>query len=228
LFEALAEALRGAGATGLAAAFAWGVLSVILSPCHLASIPLVVAFVSGRGRISTARAFGLSSLFAGGILVTIALAGAATALMGRVAGDLGSWVNYIVAAIFLLTGLCLLDVLKPPWTPPGNVAGQSKGAPAAFFMGLVFGIALGPCTFAFMVPVLAIAFKSAAEAPLYSAGLLTAYGAGHCLVIAAAGTSTELVQKYLDWNERSKGAVVLKKVCGLLIIAGGLYLIYVA
>ena len=47
-------------------------------------------------------------------------------------------------------------------------------------------------------------------------------------MIVVAGTSTELVQRYLDWNEGSKGAVILKKVCGVLVLVGGLYLIYVA
>jgi cytochrome c-type biogenesis protein len=30
------------------------------------------------------------------------------------------------------------------------------------------------------------------------------------------------------WNERSRGAVVLKIICGVLVILGGLYLIYSA
>jgi cytochrome c-type biogenesis protein len=30
----------------------------------------------------------------------------------------------------------------------------------------------------------------------------------------------------LNWNEQSKGAVLLKRVCGLLVLLAGLYLIY--
>ena len=56
--------------------------------------------------------------------------------------------------------------------------------------------------------------------------LLLTYGVGHCSVIVLAGTSTEVVQRYLNWNERSRGAVILKKVCGALVLVGGLYLIY--
>ena len=44
--------------------------------------------------------------------------------------------------------------------------------------------------------------------------------------IVLAGTFTEVVQRYMDWNERSKGAVVLRKVCGVCVLAAGLYLIY--
>jgi cytochrome c-type biogenesis protein len=32
----------------------------------------------------------------------------------------------------------------------------------------------------------------------------------------------------MDWNEKSKGALVVRKVCGVLVLLGGVYLIYVA
>jgi cytochrome c-type biogenesis protein len=54
------------------------------------------------------------------------------------------------------------------------------------------------------------------------------YGIGHCGVIAVAGISTEWIQRYKDWNVESRGAFRLKKVCGILVILGGLYLIYIA
>ena len=97
---------------------------------------------------------------------------------------------------------------------------------AAFILGLVFGIALGPCTFAYMAPMLGVTFRLATTNLLYGVLLLLVYGIGHCSVIVLAGTSTELVQQYMNWNERSKGAVILKKVCGVLVLLGGVYLIY--
>jgi cytochrome c-type biogenesis protein len=105
---------------------------------------------------------------------------------------------------------------------------KRKGLLAALFLGLVFGIALGPCTFAYMAPLLAVAFKLAATDFLYGALLLLAYGAGHCVVIVAAGTSTELVQRFLNWNEQSKGIAVVKSICGTLVLFGGVWLIYSA
>ena len=47
-------------------------------------------------------------------------------------------------------------------------------------------------------------------------------------MIVLAGTFTEVVQRYLNWNEKSKGSLILKKVCGALVLLGGLYLIYTA
>ncbi len=228
LFSSLSHAVEGAPLLALGASAVWGILSIVLSPCHLASLPLIVGFISGQGRVSTARAGGIATLFAVGILITIAAIGAITAAAGRMMGDVGRWGNYFVAAIFFLVGLHLVGVIPMPWSGPGQVGMKRKGLLAAFMLGLVFGIALGPCTFAFMAPMLGVTFKLAATNVLYGALLLLAYGVGHCSVIVLAGTFTEVVQHYLNWNEKSKGAAILKKVCGVLVILGGLYMLYLA
>jgi len=228
LFTTLTHAVEGSIPVALAAAFLWGVLSILLSPCHLASIPLIVGFISEQ-RVETARrAFAIAGLFSLGILVTIALIGAVTAALGRMLGDVGPWGNYAVAAIFFLVGLHLLDVIPLPFSGPGNIGLKRRGLLAAFILGLVFGIALGPCTFAYMAPVLAVTVKMAATHAVFAALLLTCYGLGHCGVIVAAGTFTEVVQRYLRWNERSRGAVILRRVCGVLVLLGGVYLVYTA
>jgi len=228
LFTGLSHAVEGAPWLALSAALCWGVLSIILSPCHLASIPLIIGFIGNQGRISTRHAFGISLLFAVGILLTICLIGFATASAGRLMGDVGAYGNYFAAAIFLAVGLHLLGVIPMPWSGPGQVKLKRKGLLAAFILGLAFGVALGPCTFAFMAPVLGVTFKLAHTSPLFSAFLLCVYGVGHCSVIVLAGTFTGLVQGYLNWNERSKGTAILKKICGLLVLIGGLYLVYTA
>jgi len=76
--------------------------------------------------------------------------------------------------------------------------------------------------------MLAVTFRLASTALLYGVLLLMVYGLGHCSVIVLAGTCTELVQKYMNWTEKSKGAVIIKRVCGVLVLLGGIYLIYVA
>ena len=228
LFTTLTHAVEGTPVIAVIAAFVWGILSVLLSPCHLASIPLVVGFIDKQGRMSTRRAFAISVLFAGGILVTIAAIGVITAAAGRMLGDVGPYGNYFVAAIFFVVGLHLLDVIPMPWSGPGQVGMKRKGLLAALILGLVFGIAIGPCTFAYMAPMLGVTFKLAATQAVYGALLLLAYGIGHCSVIIVAGTSAGWVQRYMNWNEKSKGTDVIKKICGILVILGGLYLIYAA
>lgn len=228
LLTSLSQAVTGAPLIALGAAAGWGVLSIILSPCHLASVPLIVGFIDGQEQMSTRRAFIISNLFAVGILLSIALIGLLTALAGRMLGDLGPWGNWLVAGIFFLFGLHLWGLVPLPWSGPGQVGTQRKGLMAALFLGAIFGVALGPCTFAFMGPVLGVAFAEATNNMIYASLLLLAYGLGHCAIIVFAGTFTEKVQRYLDWNERSKGTLWVKRVCGLLVIAGGIWLIYSA
>ena len=228
LFTVLTHAVEGTPAIALGAAFVWGILSILLSPCHLASIPLIVGFIDEQGRIATRRAFLISTVFSVGILITIGAIGVITAAAGRMMGDVGRWGNYFVAAIFFVVGLHLLGVIPMPWSGPGQVGMKRKGMLAAFILGLVFGIAIGPCTFAYMAPMLGVTFKLAATNIGYGILLLAVYGVGHCSVIVVAGTSTELVQRYLNWNEASKGAAILKKVCGVLVLLAGVYLIYIA
>ena len=229
LFSWLSEAMSGSPVVVLAAAFIWGILSILLSPCHLSSIPLIVGFIDEQGRVSTKRAFYIASLFSVGILVTIAVIGVITSLMGRMMGDIGVFGNYFVAIIFFIVGLNLLGLISFPFLNRANQpAIKKRGLLAAFIMGLVFGIALGPCTFAYMAPVLTVALTVSATQVLLGALLIIVYGLGHCSVIVLAGTFTGIVQKYLNWNEKSKGAIILKKICGVLVIFGGIYLLWSA
>jgi len=226
LFITLNDAVSGTPAFAIGASFLWGVLSLVLSPCHLSSIPLIVGFIDEQGRISTKRAFYISLLFSSGLMVSIAVIGLFTALAGRMMGDVGRYGNYFVAGVFFLVGLHLLDIIPMPWSGPGNIGFKRKGILASFILGLIFGIALGPCTFAYMAPMLSITFQLAGNQIWYGIILLLSYAVGHCSVIVIAGTFTELVQQYLNWNEQSRGPVIIKRVCGVLVVLGGFYLIY--
>ncbi|HEY3280874.1 MAG TPA: cytochrome c biogenesis protein CcdA [Armatimonadota bacterium] len=212
----------------------WGLLSILLSPCHLSSIPLIVGFISsdaldeqatGARMVAPRRALLLSSLFAVGILLTIALVGLVTAQLGRMMGDVGKTGNYLVAGILLIVGLNLLDLLPLRW--PGSVGPRviGRGGLAVFLLGLLFAIALGPCTFAYLAPILAVVFRVAATQTAYAVALLLAYGAGHCSVIVLAGTSAEGVERYLSSRGLARGSRALKRACGLLVILGGVYLV---
>jgi len=227
LFEALTNAIESTPLIALGASFLWGVLSIILSPCHLASIPLIVGFIDDQGSITTKRAFILSLLFSIGILITMAVLGVITALMGRMMGDVGAWGTYAVAVIFFIVGFHLLGIISLPFMGGAVQPGiRKKGLLASFLLGLIFGIALGPCTFAYMAPMLAITFSISSAQIVYGIALLCAYGIGHCSVIVLAGTSTELVERYLKWNEGSQSALILRKLCGVFVILGGIYMMF--
>lgn len=223
------EAFTGAPLLALAAALAWGALSVVLSPCHLSSIPLVVAWVGGDADPPPlSRALGLSSLFGLGTLASVGVIGALTTLAGRVAGDVGAVGNYLVAGVFLLMGLNLLGVVPLPAGLASPSTSSRRGPLGALTLGLVFGVALGPCTFGFLAPLLGLAFRSGSTHSALGPWLLVLYAVGHAGVLALAGASTGLVQRLLDWNGRGRGARWLKSGAGVGVILGGLYFLWTA
>jgi cytochrome c-type biogenesis protein len=229
ILTAFGNAFAASAALALPAAFLWGVLSVVLSPCHLSSIPLVVAYMNGGAEFPTGRrALLISTSFATGILGSIAVIGVLTAAAGRMAGDVGRWGTFALAAVFFAVGLNLLGILPlPTWSTP--TAGKRRRGPwGALMLGLLFGAALGPCTFAFMAPLLGLAFRSGAEAAAYGALLVLVYGLGHGTAIVAAGVSAQNVQRWLGWKAGARAATIVRGVAGVAVIAGGIYFLYTA
>jgi len=227
LFTAFSSMLSSSPGIAVTGSFLWGVASILLSPCHVASIPLIVGYIDAQGNMKTSRAALIATLFSAGILITIAVIGVITGLAGRMMGDIGQYGNMFVAVLMVVIGLYLLGVIPLPFLDNGiNQPGmKKKGLFASFLLGLFFGLALGPCTFAYMAPMLGVAFTVASSNLLYAVALVGAYAVGHCLVIIIAGTFTEVVQHMLKWNEESKGALYLKKACGVLVICSGIYML---
>lgn len=227
----LNDALHSSTGVALGASLLWGVGSVLLSPCHLGTIPLVVAYVGTPGagqRPQRGRAAALSFSFAGGMLLAVAVLAVLVTAAGWAVAGYSHYTNYVIAAIFLVAGLNLVGLVPMPDVGLSISGSKRKGPLAAATIGLVFGVGLSPCTFAFLAPVLAMSFGSAAVNPALGASLLIAFGVGQCGVIGLAGTSAGFVQRYLDWNAQSRGLVLFKGACGVLLLAASSLLIYTA
>lgn len=210
----------------IAASFLWGVLSVLLSPCHLASIPLIIGFLDGQKDLNTKKAFKLSTFFALGILFMMAIIGLITGLLGTMLGNLGGWVEPFIGVVFLVMAFFIAEIFTmPTFLNKGIAQSQRKGIWAALMLGFLLGIALGPCSFAFMAPILAIVFSAAGSKLIFALGLVLAYIIGHCLVIISAGTFAGAVQSYLNWSSKSKGTKIVRMICGVLVFIAGIYLI---
>jgi cytochrome c-type biogenesis protein len=197
---------------------------VVLSPCHLASIPLVIAVVSGQGGgVSARRAWGLSCLFALGILATIAVIGVITAAAGRLWGDSGPMLTNVVAILLVAVGLHLCGGFALPWFGVNRVHSKHRGALAAVGTGLAFGVAVGPCTFAFMAPMIGLALHQGTTHFAHGALLLLAFGVGHASVIALAGGLVGLVQRYVSSDAQKRPVGILRAACGS--ISGGKWVV---
>lgn len=242
LLQSLSAALSGAAPVAVLAAFAWGFASIWMSPCHLAGVPLVVGYLAGGPTVQR-RPTAAILAFALGVLASLVPLGAVTLLLGRVAGDLGISSNYPVAAICALAGLYLLDrlPLEGLWRwltrvfgggPGGGMGGlprtRTRGPAAALFLGLVFGLALGPCAFAWIAPVLSLAWMEAPQGLLFPVLLLALFALGHVAGVLLAAGSLHRVQRWLDTLSRGRGVRAGRALCGGLLLAAAVYLLATA
>ena len=225
ILTSLSNGLSGSLGWALLAAFAWGVVSIVFSPCHLASVPLIVGFISTQDDTSTQRAFRLSFVFSLGVLVSIALIGLITAALGRMFGDLGAVGNVAVAVVFFVFGLYLMDLLPLRWANVFPASTKRHGMTAAVSLGLVFGIGLGPCSFAFLAPLLILVFGQPQVDYGLAVALLGAFALGHCGVIVLAGTAAQKVHTVVSWGGHSGVTTWVRRACGALVVLAGVYLL---
>ena len=103
--------MNGGLAVAAIGCFLWGMVSVTLSPCHMASIPLIVGYVAGQEQgVRAKSAATYAAVFTGGLFITIALVGIVCALLGRMLGDVGPWWTILVGAILIWVALGMLGV----------------------------------------------------------------------------------------------------------------------
>ena len=204
--------------------FAWGMVSVLFSPCHMASIPLIIGYVGGQNTILKEReALPYALLFTSGLFITIAIIGFACVLLGRMMGDVGPYWTLLLGALLLWVAGDMLGIAK--CAMPGNSLGriQVKGLSGAFILGLAYGILSGSCTFGFIAPILAIiTVQKQIVSGLF---LLTLFALGHCLPIAVAGSSAATVKRLINNSSFQYSGTWFRKGAGVLIAGLGCYFI---
>jgi cytochrome c-type biogenesis protein len=215
-----------AGGTTLAAlgCFVWGMISVLFSPCHLASIPLIIAYVGGQRKALVPRqAVGYAVAFSAGLFITIAVIGAVCAWLGRMLGDIGSYWQILIGAVLIWVSLGMLGVEKCTMSGSLLYRLNFKGLSGALALGLGYGILSGSCTFGFIAPILAIITvqQKVATGVLF----ILLFAMGHCLPIAVAGSSTAAVRRLVENSAWQGAGSWFRKAAGALICLLGLYFI---
>jgi cytochrome c-type biogenesis protein len=204
--------------------FSWGMVSVLFSPCHMASIPLIVGYVGGQDRILKGReAIPYALVFTSGLFITIAIIGFICVLLGRMLGDVSPYWTILLGMILVWVAMDMLGIAK--CSMPGNSLQrlQVKGLPGAFILGLAYGVLSGSCTFGFIAPILAIiTVQKQIATGLF---LLTLFALGHCLPIAVAGSSATTVKRLINNSSFHHSGTWFRKGAGILIAGLGIYFI---
>ena len=202
----------------------WGIISVVFSPCHLASIPLIVAYMGGQDKELRPREAALYSIiFTLGLFITIALIGIVCALLGRMLGDVGIYWQIIVGLFLIWVAFGMFGVEKFAMSGSLLARFHFRGILGAFALGLGYGILSGSCTFGFIAPILAIITiqQKIATGIL----LILLFAVGHCTPIVVAGSSTALVKKIVANSAWQGAGKWFRKGAGAIICLPGVYFI---
>ncbi len=214
--------LTASPGVALPASFLWGAVAVLLSPCHMASIPLLIAYVAGQKVIPSPRqAARYAVLFAIGIFITIMVVGLVCTVAGRMLGDVGPWWQAAVGVLLLWVAWTLF---RPPrCSATGTVLGrfQIHGIKGAFILGLAYGFLSGVCTFGFIAPILGIITLQKEIAT--GLAMLVLFGLGHCLPLVACGIFSARTMELLHSHAGRKVVAIARKLAAAVIAGLGVY-----
>lgn len=205
-------------------AFAWGMVSVLFSPCHLASIPLIVAYVGGQENApNPRRACWYAGAFTIGLFITIAAVGIVCALLGRMLGDVGIWWQLLVGAVLIWVALGMLGVQACSMSGTLLYRLKLRGIHGAFGLGLAYGVLSGSCTFGFIAPILAIV--TVQQKIIAGSVMMILFALGHCLPIVVAGSSTAMMRKLTESSSWQGAGLWFRRSAGVVIAILGIYFI---
>ena len=199
-----------------------GGLLTASNPCVLAMIPLMIGFVGGTKEIAgLKKSFFFSLIFVLGLSIMFGILGVIAATTGSLLGDVWDFWKYIIAAVCIIMGIHLLELIKIPIPSLQMKNVKFSGMIGAFLMGLLFGIVSTPCA----VPILAVILVliAAKGSMIYGIGLLFAYSLGHCTLILVAGTSIGTAKGLLESKKFQRVNSILRKIAAVLIIGVGIY-----
>ena len=202
----------------------WGIISVVFSPCHLASIPLIVAYVGGQDKVLRPKEAALYSIvFTLGLFITIAVIGIICALLGRMLGDVGIYWQIIIGLFLIWVALGMFGLEKFAMSGSLLARFHFRGILGAFALGLGYGVLSGSCTFGFIAPILAIITiqQKIATGIL----LILLFAVGHCTPIVVAGSSTAMVKKIVENSAWQGAGKWFRKGAGAIICLLGVYFI---
>ncbi|MBU1567564.1 MAG: cytochrome C biosynthesis protein [Proteobacteria bacterium] len=204
--------------------FFWGVVSVLFSPCHLASIPLIIGYVGGQNHLVEGRkAILYAVVFTAGLFITIAAIGLICSLLGRMLGDVGPYWTIAIGLLLIWVALDMLGVAQCSLQGGLMTKLTLKGLSGAFVLGLAYGVMSGSCTFGFIAPILAII--SVQEKMLTGGVFILLFAVGHCIPIVIAGSSTAMVKTLLANSSWQQGGRFFKRLAGMMIALLGVYFI---
>ncbi|MFH0925239.1 MAG: cytochrome c biogenesis protein CcdA [bacterium] len=192
-------------------------------PCTYPMIPVIVGYIGGSKTKSRLASLILSSFFALGLAITYSALGAVASLTGSIFGVIQTnpYINIIVANIFILFGLSMLDVLRipvPTFLQRLYFRGQKGSVIGAFVLGLATGIIASPCVLPIMGSLLT--YVATKQHVFFGMSLLFVYSLGMSFLFIVAGTFTGVLTSLPKF---SYYMVKVQRLSGFFMIGLGEY-----
>ena len=229
MISSIFNAMYSSGALKYFGAFLWGIASVLLSPCGISTVPLVVGYVANSDSPSHWRAFKISCAFCLGIVMNLLLIGFITSSIGLLLGGYERFLTLVTSAVFVIMGLHMLGVIRVKFLAlgAGGKGTESQTMKGAVVLGIVSGLAVGPCSIAYVSPLLSLAMSQAAGGMFAPVMLVVCYALGHSTVLVCAGTFSQIFSDFLNSDKDSLtywAVKIVNVLCGIALICGGVYL----
>jgi thioredoxin:protein disulfide reductase len=200
-----------------------GGLALNLTPCVLPMIPINLAIIgAGAQAQSRARGFLLGSAYGGAMAVVYGVLGLVVILTAGSFGTINSsaWFNLAIAALFVVLGLAMFDVLlidfskySANFTGPGG-----RGSVAlAFSMGAVAALLAGACVAPVVIQVVLFSSNLYATGTPIALALPFFLGVGMAIPWPIAGAGLASLPKPGMWMVR------VKQAFGVFILATAAY-----
>ncbi len=205
-------------------AFGAGVL-MSFSPCVYPLLPITIGVITEESIIYRTKGFFLTLVFVSGVAVTYAFLGLMAAATGIWFGKISSHplAQFAVGMVIIVFALYSLELIKIP-LPNISLKKKHKGGAVipVFIMGLVSGLAIGPCTAPALGAILT--YVASRKNLLYAVFLLMSFAYGMGFVLIIAGTFSGLLANI---PKQGKWMHYVKKFMGIVLLGWGLYFIFV-
>lgn len=220
LLDHLEKIFNSSPALGLLASFLAGVL-VSFSPCVYPLVPVTLGVIGARSVNSRARGFLLSLIFVLGIACAYTLLGVMASLLGIFLAKF--FLNYysylILAIVFFLFGLALLDIVKIPVLALPVGYSRNSGWISLFGLGFLSALAITPCVFPVMGSILSVI--SARQNVLYGATALFLFSLGYGSLLLIVGTFSSFLVRL---PKSGAWLIIIKRILAVtLILAAGYF-----
>jgi len=203
-----------------------GGLALNLTPCVLPMIPINLAIIgAGAQAQSRSRGFLLGSAYGGAMALVYGVLGLIVILTAGTFGTINSspWFNLAIAALFVVLGLAMFDLLIidfSKYSTRFGASGARGSVVLAFTMGAVAALLAGACVAPVVIQVVLFASNLYATGTPFALVLPFFLGLGMAIPWPIAGAGISALPKPGKWMVR------VKQVFGVFILITAAYYAY--